>query len=113
MQQVQTMGGGGVESDEHAEEEQPGPTYGDAVAGFETVQWYLTSFPTDDTSMQLMTQMEKVLLFMCQTCQTKQTTLLDHFKVTHLGMHACTVFCTLLLQHNVTSCLPIYSIARI
>jgi len=43
------------------------------------VQWYQTSFPTDNASMQGLTQSERELLFVCQTCQTKQTTLLNYF----------------------------------
>jgi hypothetical protein len=47
----------GEESNEDAEEEQPVPTFEGAVADFEMVQQYLTSFPIDD-SMQQPTQRE-------------------------------------------------------
>jgi hypothetical protein len=40
------------DSDENMEEEQPVPTFGKAVPGFETVRQYLTSIKIDNASMQ-------------------------------------------------------------
>jgi hypothetical protein len=40
------------EYDDDVEVEQPVPTFGEAVAGLATEQWYLTSFPID-ASMHL------------------------------------------------------------
>jgi hypothetical protein len=39
-------------NNEDVEGEQPIPTFWEAVAGFQTVRWYLTSLPIDDASMQ-------------------------------------------------------------
>jgi hypothetical protein len=75
-------------SNEDVEAVQPIPTFWEAVAGFQTERWYLTSLPIDDASMQRQTQMEKEFFFICHTCPTKQTTLLRLFQeVTNLGMH--------------------------
>jgi hypothetical protein len=38
----------GKENSEGIEEEQPVPTFEEAVAGFEMVQHYVTSFPIDN-----------------------------------------------------------------
>jgi hypothetical protein len=43
-------------SDEDMEQQQPFPTFGEAVADFETVQLYLTAFEIDNASMQQITQ---------------------------------------------------------
>jgi hypothetical protein len=40
------------EDSKDVEEQKMVPTFGDTVAGSETVQQYPTSFPTDDASMQ-------------------------------------------------------------
>jgi centromere protein B len=40
------------EKSDDLDEEQPVPAFGEAVAAFETVRRYMTSFPVDDVSMQ-------------------------------------------------------------
>lgn len=67
-------------SDEDVEEEQSVPTFWEVVAGLEIVWQYLNTFPVDNASIQWLAHLEMELLFICKTCQTKQTTLLDYFK---------------------------------
>jgi centromere protein B len=58
------------EESDDLDEEQPVPTFGEAVAAFEMMWHYLSSFPIDDASMQRLTQLDRELLFR-QTCHSK------------------------------------------
>jgi hypothetical protein len=40
------------DSDEDMDKKEPVPTLEEAAAGFEIVQWYHTSFKSDDVGMQ-------------------------------------------------------------
>jgi hypothetical protein len=80
-------------SEGDSNEQQPVPVFGEAVTVFEMMWRCITSFPIDDASMQQLTELEREMLFH-QTCQTKQTALLDYFyvEVTHLHMYVFIVF---------------------
>jgi hypothetical protein len=75
------------------DEEQPVPTFGEAVAAFETVQCYMTSFPIDDSCEHAATDTigEGVALLSDVSNKTDNSSRLLQ-EVTHQGMYACIIF---------------------
>jgi hypothetical protein len=69
-----------IDEEEEAEEEEPVPTFDEAVGAFEVVRSYITSFNVDSTTLTKMNALEQDLLNVHNTFHKTQTTLLDYFK---------------------------------
>jgi hypothetical protein len=58
-----------IDEEEEAKQEEPVPTFGEAVGAFEVVRRYLTSFSVDSKTVTKINALERDLLNVCNTCQ--------------------------------------------